>query len=218
MEHAFWHARWQSKQIGFHLQTPNPVLVRWYERALPVAPGSRVFVPLCGKSLDVIWLREQGHRVAGIELSPVAVRELFSEHGLVDDAQPAGALIRHATAGLDVWEGDVFDLDTKELGAVEGYYDRAALVALPPALRKRYVDHVTSLLQPGTRGMLVSFEYQPSEGGPPFSVAEDEVRALYEPGFHVELLERADILDAEPRFRERGITSLYETAYAVVRR
>lgn len=215
MDHSFWHQRWQTGQIGFHLSAAHPALVRAYDRAL--STSSRVFVPLCGKSLDLLWLRDRGAQVMGAELSPLAVVDFFREQDLTPEVEPKGALTRYAAANIELWLGDVFELDRAALGNVDGYYDRAALVALPPELRERYVTHIASLLPSGARGLLVSFEYLPAQGGPPFSVPEAEVRRLYEPMFSVELLERVDILADEPRFRERGITSLHETAYALIK-
>jgi thiopurine S-methyltransferase len=215
MDHSFWHERWRSGQIGFHLGSAHPALVRCYERAL--TPGSRVFVPLCGKTVDLVWLHDRGAHVVGAELSSLALNDFFREHGLTPEIEPRGALTRYRAANIELWLGDVFSLDRATLGTIDGYYDRAALVALPPTLRERYVAHLTSLLPSGTRGLLVSFDYVPAVGGPPFSVPESEIRRLFEPSFSVELLERVDILADEPRFRERGMTSLHEIAYALVR-
>ncbi len=216
MDHAFWHARWQTGQIGFHLGSPHPALVRWYERAL--TPSSRVLVPLCGKSVDLLWLGDRGMQVVGAELSPLAVADFFREHGLTPEVQPLGGLARYAAAHVELWLGDFFALDRAMLGRIDAYYDRAALVALPPDQRERYVTHLARLLPSRARGLVVAFEYHPTEGGPPFSLPDAEIVRLYERDFSLELLERVDILAAEPRFQERGITSLHETAYALVRR
>lgn len=80
MNEAFWHERWARNEIGFHLGEVNPYLLRhWPSLALP--NGARVLVPLCGKSLDMAWLVEQGFTVVGVELSEKAVRAFLTSNG-----------------------------------------------------------------------------------------------------------------------------------------
>ncbi|MBP6750907.1 MAG: thiopurine S-methyltransferase, partial [Xanthomonadaceae bacterium] len=81
MDAEFWHRRWQDNQIGFHQHEATPMLqAHWATIGAPT--GCRVFVPLAGKSLDMLWLAAQGHRVLGIELSPLAVAQFFAENAL----------------------------------------------------------------------------------------------------------------------------------------
>ncbi len=218
MDIDFWHARWQQGQIGFHLGHVNPNLAR-HHAALGDGPGSRVLVPLCGKSLDLVWLAEQGHDVVGVELSPLAVQAFFAEQGLTPEVDQHGPFVRHRVRNLEILCGDIFALDHALLGPVNGLFDRAALVAFPPSMRERYAKHITALLPKDARGLLVTFQYQPADaGGPPFSVDESVVRELYAPSFELALLARREILEEEPRFKERGIRSLQECAYSLVRR
>mgnify|MGYP000992455332 CR=1 FL=1 len=102
---------------------------------------------------------------------------------------------------------------------LSAWYERAALIELPEAMRSRYVEHIARLLSPAARGLLVTLDYSPPVAqGPPFSVDEAEVRARHARDFTVASLERREVLSAEPRFRERGITAMHEQAYALVRR
>lgn len=217
MEPDFWLERWQKGQTGFHLGHPNPRLVQ-HHAALGAGPGSRVLVPMCGKSLDLAWLLSQGHAVVGVELSAVAVQAFFDEHELSPTVEPAGALERHHVPGLEIFRGDLFALDRARLGPVSALFDRAALVAWPPSMRERYVRHIADLVPSGAHGLLLTFEYEPpSVSGPPFSVDERAVEGLYSPSFEITLLER-EALELETRFAERGVTSMYESAYALVHR
>ncbi|MDI4656828.1 thiopurine S-methyltransferase [Xanthobacter autotrophicus] len=178
MEPDFWHARWQDKQIGFHEGKANAFLVKHFSR-LPVAPGSRVFVPLCGKTRDIAWLLGQGLRVAGAELSRIAVEELFAELGVAPQVSAEGALTRFSAPGLDILQGDIFALTRDALGPVDAVWDRAALVALPKDMRARYAPHLVALTEAAPQ-LLVCFEYDQSlVAGPPFSVPPEETRALY---------------------------------------
>jgi len=219
MEPTFWHERWAQQQIGFHLDHPNPLLLK-HAGLMPA--GSRVLVPLCGKALDLAWLAERGHGVVGVELSDLAVRAFFDEQKLAASESALGPFKRFTAGALEILCGDFFALDAALLSSdgqrpIGALYDRAALIALPEPMRRRYAKHIAQLLPAGTPGLLITFEHD-GGSGPPFSVPEAEVRALYEPQLEVRALERSDILDSEPRFRGRGMTALYECAYALAKR
>ena len=194
------------------------MLLRHHAAALPGA-GTRILVPLCGKSLDLAWLHERGHAVLGVELSPIAAEAFFAAHSLATSVERDGPFQRYRAqdVAIEILVGDFFELDAARIGRVAGYYDRAALVALPPDLRARYVAKLSALLPAGVRGLVVSFDYEPPIGGPPFSVDQVEVQRLFSPHFTLELLERNDVLADEPRLAARGMRALHESAYAVVR-
>lgn len=218
MHHDFWHERWQTGQIGFHQAAVHPFLARWWPR-LNLPSEARVYVPLCGKSLDMVWLTERGHSVVGSELSPIAIREFFADRGLDLRQSDEPGFRRHAAGPFEILQGDALALTPELLGPVGAAYDRAALVALPPDLRRRYADSLARLLPVGARALLVAFEYpQEMKGGPPFSVEAAEVRELFEPAFRLEQVERIDILAESPKFAEVGIPALYETAFLMERR
>jgi thiopurine S-methyltransferase len=217
MHHEFWHERWQTGQIGFHQPDVHPFLARWWpELGLP--RETRVYVPLCGKSLDMVWLAQRGHCVTGSELSPVAIREFFSDRGLLPSQARAGSYLRHTGGPYEIFEGDALELTAAVLGTVGAAYDRAALVALPPAMRTRYAASLARLLPAGARALLVAFEYpQELKGGPPFSVEAAEVRRLFGPAFAVREVERRDVIAENPKFAELGIPALYETGFLLER-
>ena len=217
MHQDFWHERWQTGQIGFHQATVHPLLERWWP-ALGVAAGTRVYVPLCGKSLDMAWLAERGHRVVGSELSPIAIRDFFAGQGLEPARTTGGRFTRNAAGPYELLEGDALGLAPEILGAIDAAYDRAALVALPPEMRVAYAASMARLVPPGVAMLLIAFEYpQEMKGGPPFSVEEAEVRTAFGPAFAVEVLERVDVLAQNPKFAEFGIPALHEVAYRLTR-
>lgn len=217
MEHEFWHARWERQQIGFHQQAINPYLLRFWP-TLKTPAASRLFVPLCGKSRDMLWLRQQGHEAVGVELSEIAVEAFFSENGLVPEIDRVGDFKRYRVEGLVLLCGDFFKLDATTLGAIDAVYDRASLIALPPEMRLAYARHLQSLLKRGVKTLLIAFEYpQHQMPGPPFSVQQEEVATLFGGGWDIELLSDEDILVQEPRFRERGVTQLHEKIYLLER-
>ena len=203
MEAPFWHERWAKHEIGFHMPKPHAALERYWS-SLSLAAGSRVFVPLAGKSLDLVWLARAGHQVVGIELSPVAVEEFRAEHP--------------SETAIDLRCGDFFDLTPDTLGPIDAVFDRASLVALPPAMRRDYAAHITALSRPGTRSLLVTMEYDQSQmKGPPHAVLESEVRTLYGAHHLIETLERIEVLADYPRMIDRGVTALAERVYRLTR-
>ncbi len=191
METSFWLERWEKNQIGFHGRVPNPLLVRFFD-ALALPPGSRVFVPLCGKSLDIHWLLAQGQRVVGAELSEKAIVQLFEELGVAPTIEPLGELLHYHAEDIDIFVGDMFAISAEMLGDVDAIYDRAALVALPPEMRKRYTARLMQITQHAPQ-LLLTFEYDQSQrAGPPFSVRAEEVASHYAEAYDVELLLREE--------------------------
>lgn len=209
MEAEFWLERWQRNQIGFHRASVHPLLTRLWQ-SLGIAPAASVLVPLCGKSLDMLWLRGQGHPVTGVERVGDALAQFVVENGLDLPAANGG----YAGGGWNLVESDWFAVALPE--PLPAFYDRAALVALPPDLRKAYVEKLVSLLAPGATGLLITMEYdQRQMNGPPFSVPAAEVREHYAQAAEVRELARNDILAEEPHFAERGLTALHEVAWLI---
>ena len=213
MEPSFWHERWARTEIGFHQHQGNEHLQRFWSR-LALRGNERVFVPLCGKSVDLLWLAGEGHPVIGVELSPIAVEAFFSENNLTPRRWRDGAFEVWEADEIRILLGDFFALEPGHLTGCAAIYDRAALIALPPALRQRYVHHLASVLPGSLPLLLVTLEYDQSIlPGPPFSVDEAEVHRLYAPGHAVELLHTRDALAEESRWRERGLSWLLEKVY-----
>jgi thiopurine S-methyltransferase len=210
MEAEFWHERWEKNEIGFHQQEFNRHLMNHAHR-LELVPGAHVLVPLCGKSLDLLWLAAKGFRVSGIELSERAVEELFIENDLAfkTRAIPGGRLYSHRN--LSVYCMDFFDFDLELIPRPDAVYDRASLVALPAGMRPDYCKRLAAMMPVGCRSLLVTLDYPPDEmNGPPFAVSTREVRALLEAWFEFDLIHSEDCLPREPRFAKKGLTYLHE--------
>jgi thiopurine S-methyltransferase len=192
MDPSFWHERWRENRIGFHLTLPNPLLVRRFG-ALDLKPGARVFVPLCGKTRDIAWLLSEGYRVAGAELSQIAIDQLFADLDVTPEVSDEAGLRHHRAPHIDMFVGDIFALTTDALGSIDAVYDRAALVALPPEMRPRYAEHIVRLTDAAPQ-LLVSYEYdQTIVPGPPFSVPPSEIDQLYGARFTIKTLETVDL-------------------------
>ncbi|MDI9240465.1 thiopurine S-methyltransferase [Lysobacter sp. LF1] len=218
MQPDFWHQRWHDNQIGFHQDQPTPLMLKHWP-SLQVPAGTRVFVPLAGKSRDMAWFAAQGHPVLGVELSRIAVEAFFAEHGLTPAVRESKYGRHYEAEGIELICGDAFALDEAALADCGAVFDRAALIALPPNLRERYVHELYARLPSHCRGLLITLEYpQHEKDGPPFSVIEDEVHERYARDWNVTTLERRDILAQQPRFAEEGVTALDTVVYRLQRR
>ncbi len=216
MDRDFWLDRWKSHQIGFHQRHTNQLLKKYWP--LPgTAPDATVLVPLCGKSLDMRWLYEQGHLVLGVEIARTAVSGFFEEWGVPAQVVPEGPYERWEGRGVTVLCGDFFDLQPQQLAAVGAVFDRAALIALPPQMRESYVRKLLATLPARTPILLITLDYDPVQmSGPPFAVADQEVHRLFA-ACDVRQLAEVDVSAApdNARFRERGVSRLVERVYRI---
>jgi len=187
MEESYWHDKWANQQIGFHQDEPHTYMVQ-YHSVLNLKPSDQVFVPLCGKTNDIGWLLDQGHRVCGVELDESAVQALFESLALTPTVHDLPSLKRYEYMDLQVYVGNIFNLKEDLLGPVQAIYDRAALVALPPEMRKRYTRHLRQITN-NAQQLLITFNYdQNAMAGPPHSVPAEEVYQHYNAHYETELL------------------------------
>ena len=211
MDPTFWHHKWQSNDIGFHESEANAMLVRHFA-ALGLDKGSRVLLPLCGKTLDISWLLAQGYCVAGVELSELAVEQLFEQLGVEPKIIQLGALKHYSHSSIDVYVGDIFALSAEVLGDVDGIYDRAALVALPDDLRGRYTQHLLTLSNNAPQ-LLICFDYDQSLlPGPPFAIDSDEVQRHYRGHYAIKQLENTEVIGGL-----KGQCAAHENAWLLAR-
>ncbi len=218
MQLDFWQQRWNQNQIAFHLPTINPYLLKYWQQ-FEIKSGSEVFVPLCGKTLDIAWLASQQYSVLGVECSEKAIQEFFSEQNMVAQTTQLNDFKCYSSDNIKLLQGDFFKLNKKILSNVSVVYDRASLIALPETMRKKYVSLLSHLLPESAEIFLITLDYdQLLMSGPPFSVTHDEVSNLYQAHYDLELLYEHDVLEAQQRFKERGLNYLIERVYRLVRR
>ena len=217
MDHDFWIERWSRDEIGFHMDERHEFLHQYYHR-LHVGPET-VFVPLCGKSPDLLWLRQQGAKVLGVELSELAVRAFFAENGLDAEIDESGAIPRFHSAGVTLFQGDLFQLSPDDFRHVRAVYDRGSLVALPPPMRREYADFLCRSLPIDSRILMVGYDYDQAElPGPPFAVPLPEIEQLFGMTFQLELLAQHDALPSHHLLRQRGLSRLIEYACLLTHR
>ncbi|PNH87846.1 thiopurine S-methyltransferase [Vibrio diazotrophicus] len=208
----FWHSKWASNQIGFHLDDVNPLLIEHWHRTEPKRED-KIFVPLCGKSEDLVWLATKHNQVHGVELSSIAVRSFFAEHfytPLVIQLNAHHELYQFDE--LSIYTGDYFTAPVETYDIV---YDRAALVALPEEMRKEYVERLKSLLNPGGRILLVTLDYEQHEmAGPPFSVPQEEIEQLFAE-FSIERLHQDSANAQHPKRAKKGLSRFAEEVWLI---
>ena len=217
MDKNFWLERWRLNQIGFHQADFNARLIRHWP-GLDVPGGGQVFVPLCGKSLDMLWFAQSGYRVVGVELSAVAIETFFKEAATPYTHRQQSPLSTYEGKGIRIFCGDFFDLTSGDLGGTDAVFDRGALVALPLQMRRRYVAQLLAVLPTGAEILLLTVEYdQARVGGPPFSVLRGEVEKLYSHRCSITPLEASTSDQVPPHFQSQGIKSLGESTYRIVK-
>ncbi len=192
MEPDFWIERWKNRQIGFHESETNALLRKHLPEAWKVS-GKKVFVPLCGKTLSIHWFLELGLDVIGVELSEIAILELFDELNLKPKIEEISFGKKFSSKSLIVFQSDFFKLSSRELGAIDFSFDRASLVALPKDLRAQYTKHLIEITENAAQ-LLIVFEYdQTASTGPPFSISEQEISEHYSKKYSYNCLEKKDL-------------------------
>lgn len=215
MHKEYWHQAWQSKEIGFNQLQPHKLLQRYFS-SLKLKPGCRVFVPLCGQSIDMLWLAGQGYQVIGVELSQIACSAFFKENRIPVKIKEVNDFILYSSDEVTIFCGDFFKLNRAILGKLDAVYDRAALVALPAETRQSYSRHLLELITPATGMFLITTAYnQNTMRGPPFSVDEDEVIALYSSNFDINQL-YCKQFEPPPHLQAKGLAQAFEQVYLLL--
>ncbi len=210
MDEQFWIKAWNEGRTAFHQPHYHEKLTEHFPQLGPQV-GQQVLVPLCGKTKDMVWLQQQGLQVHGVELHEQAVKDFFSENELFPPKVTQDQFFTHHThREITISCGDFFKLGQKD--AYDFVYDRGALVALPAQMRKNYAQVIREALKVDGRYLLIAYEYDPSKmEGPPFSVAEDEIRGLYQDRFTIQLIESRRPAGEGPRLS--AVESLRQNVY-----
>lgn len=205
MEISYWQSRWNKDKTGWHMDDVYPLLPEFWPY-LNLSPGAVVLVPLCGKSLDMLWLAEQGCRVIGIEVSEKAVQDFAKNHLETFSRYSSHGFQVIKSNKITVWQGDFFKFPPGSTEAIDLIYDKAALVAFPPDKREAYAKKIIELCSENTRVLLQTFEYNQQEmSGPPFAVFRQEVQSLYKEKFDIIKLLQEAKPDLLSEFELRGL-------------
>ena len=213
MKSEFWHKCWERNSLGFHQSQVHPFLLEYF-RPLMRESDQEVFVPLCGKSLDLAWFAEQ-MQVTGAELSEIACRDFFEEKSLSYKQDSIGLFQRFYVENLMLWQGDFFQLQAESLPEFDWIYDRAALIALPKEMQQVYANHLMSFMRSGTRLFLISLEFPENElTGPPFPIFDSDIKRLFS-GCNIECLASHELEDKQFAQRQFDVSFLIERLYLI---
>ena len=213
-----WHSHWTNKKPGFHEGRVNTYLQQFLP-LFELQAGDTVFIPLCGKAVDILWLSEQGFKVIGVEISKVAVESFFEESRLIYKKHQTEHFVTYQTSNITLFQGDFMHLQAAQLTDCKLVYDRASIVAIESFNRAAYKEKILELIPTGTPMLMVTLDYdQRTMNGPPFSVPVDEIISLYQPEYKVELLQQSEQIEERPRWKERGLKSLIESALRMTTR
>lgn len=217
VDNQHWLDRWREDRIGFHEASVNRHLQNWFPRMAPAA-GGKLFLPLCGKALDILWCAQQGYEVVGIELSPIAIEAFFEENSIAFERSASDRFEIYRAENITLLQGDFFELSARDLQGCKLVYDRAALIAMHGDNRLRYYEQMLTILPRDCDMLLIALEYDQQEmQGPPFSVPTDEIVRNYREHFSIKLLESNSIIDERPRWREVGLSALQESVFSLTR-
>ncbi|NKB37551.1 MAG: thiopurine S-methyltransferase [Gammaproteobacteria bacterium] len=192
MEKEFWQDKWQADDIAFHQDQAHPFLEKHLSE-FKAGEKARVFVPLCGKSNDMLFWAKHRYEVIGLELSPIAAEAFYSENGISFKQSVTEGFQLFSASQIQILCGDYFSVSARHIGSVSTVFDRAALIALPPVMRRDYADKMRSLLAAGTEIFLIALEYeQDLVKAPPFSISDEEILELYNSWCNIRLMEKAE--------------------------
>ncbi|GAA6134803.1 thiopurine S-methyltransferase [Oceaniserpentilla sp. 4NH20-0058] len=213
METEFWLSKWQKNEIGFHLAKPHPWLVEFWPRFTQDSTAKNVFIPLCGKTLDIDYLLQKGHNITANELSEDAIKAMFERIQLSPSITKWAGGLCYQAENITVYVGDFFKLDERHIHDIDVVYDRAAIIALPPLMRKDYSQHIMALTL-GAQQCVITLDYdQALMSGPPFSVTQIELEQHYANNYDIEPIKHNDIIEHEPKFKQNGLPYLMQGLY-----
>ena len=210
-----WELRWKEGRIGFHLPEVNTYLMRHSEEFFK-QKVKKIFVPLCGKSIDLSWLAARSKKVVGVEGVRKPVAEFFAENNVNYSIQNIDGFELFSSDSIDIYFGDFFALNKLKIGQFNVIYDRASIVAIEEDLRRKYVDHLMNFLTEDGIILLITLEYDQNQmQGPPYSVPFSEVKKLFSSRGKLKLLETCDILDN--RLRKKGLSRALERVIKITK-
>jgi thiopurine S-methyltransferase len=217
MNKEFWNDKWTNNEIGFNQSAPNSILQHYLSR-LSLRPHSHIFVPLCGKSIDMLWLKQQGYHVIGVELSEKACIQFFRENEIPFKLNQVKDFLVYTSEAITLFSGDFFSITPELIGPIDAIYDRAALIALPYELRQQYTCKIIDLTTPSTHMLLITTRYNQSDmQGPPFSIDEQDVHFLYDTNFSVQLLCEELTTNLPAHLCEAGLKEAYQLGFQLIR-
>lgn len=206
----FWLKKWEINDIFFHRKEVNPDIIEYFPK-LNLQANSRVFVPLCGKSKDMTWLLSAGYSVIGNELSSIACETFFAEQNVVPNITEQGSFVEYQYTNIKLLCGDFFKLTSSEVGQIDAVYDSKALIALPPDLRKKYIDHLVHLSNRMTKYFVIILETEDKIQSPPYPLTSMDVKELFGSNFEFKIAKSSPLTRLSDHLIKKGYKNVTET-------
>ena len=212
---ANWLEFWANNETDWHSDVVTQELEK-YLGLLKLESGDTVFVPLCGKSLDMIYMLNRGFSVIGVEVSEIGIKQFFHENGLDFTISQVGEFDLYSAKNIEIYCGDFFSLTSKHLCGVKAVFDRKSLIALDRNLRQKYVKHLNDIISLGVRILLITLHYPTHQmSGPPFSVDKSEVESLFSMAFNYQELKSFQDIENGSKLARSGVDYIENTAYCL---
>ena len=207
----FWTDRWKEGKTGWHRDEVHNILIKYVDELTGGRSNLRVFLPLCGKSVDMLWLADQGHTVVGVELAKQAIESFFTENNLTFTLESVKMAARGEPAEvykckekkITIFCCDLFTFNEEDVGGkFDAIWDRGSLSAIVPSINgNRYTKKMHSLLDNDGNCIVETHYYEVDRGGQPPASISDELRTeLYGEDFDIKELEVTKITDTEFSF------------------
>ena len=212
---ANWLEFWANNETNWHSDVVTQELEK-YLGLLKLESGDTVFVPLCGKSLDMIYMLNRGFSVIGVEVSEIGIKQFFHENGLDFTISKVGKFDLYSANNIEIYYGDFFSLTSKHLCGVKAVFDRKSLIALDRNLRQKYVKHLNDIISLGVRILLITLHYPKHQmSGPPFSVDKSEVESLFSMAFNYQELKSFQDIENGSKLARSGVDYIENAAYCL---
>jgi len=210
-----WLEFWANNETNWHSDVVTQELEK-YLGLLKLESGDTVFVPLCGKSLDMIYMLNRGFSVIGVEVSEIGIKQFFHENGLDFTISQVGEFDLYSAKNIEIYCGDFFSLTSKHLCGVKAVFDRKSLIALDRNLRQKYVKHLNDIISLGVRILLITLHYPKHQmSGPPFSVDKSEVESLFSMAFNYQELKPFQDIENGLKLARSGVDYIENAAYCL---
>ena len=212
---ANWLEFWANNETDWHSDVVTQELEK-YLGLLKLESGDTVFIPLCGKSLDMIYMLNRGFSVIGVEVSEIGIKQFFHENGLDFTISQVGEFDLYSAKNIEIYCGDFFSLTSKHLCGVKAVFDRKSLIALDRNLRQKYVKHLNDIISLGVRILLITLHYPTHQmSGPPFSVDKSEVESLFSMAFNYQELKSFQDIENGSKLARSGVDYIKNAAYCL---
>lgn len=213
MEAKFWFDSWEKGGFytSFHRKDIHPYVLNYLTP--DELAGKTCLVPLCGKSVDMMYLAAFADKVIGVEIVEKAILEFFEENNLAyhqpdDETYIAG--------NITLLRKDFMQLTSQEIGHIDWVYDRASLVALPDKMREDYLYSIDRLTDIGTKSLVITLEYFPLINSAPFSIPISEMEDYYGLGHFINHIE-SPLLMNHGMVRRWNLAYLYEHGFLLTK-